>query len=76
MDFGRIEEMLARIGDRVRQVRAPRVTPLAAPLMLEMGRIPIQGMAEERLLAEEEELLLAEAGLAAVTQGDRASERA
>ncbi|MEL6574493.1 MAG: hypothetical protein AAFQ81_01265, partial [Pseudomonadota bacterium] len=35
-----------------------RCTPLAAPLMLEMGRVPIRGGgAEETLLAEEAALL-------------------
>ncbi|RMF40341.1 MAG: ligase-associated DNA damage response DEXH box helicase, partial [Alphaproteobacteria bacterium] len=39
VDFDRIEEMLARIGG-VDHVRAPHVTPLAAPLMMEMGKVP------------------------------------
>ena len=41
-----------------------RVTPLAAPLFLEAGRVPVEGRATERLLAEEAERLMAEAGLA------------
>ena len=44
-------------------MRAPHVTPLAAPLLLEMGRVPIKGRAEVRLVAEAAEALLAEAGL-------------
>ncbi len=64
VDFGRIEEMIARVGDRIDLLRLSRVTPLAAPLFLEMGRVPVQGAAEERLLAEESARLLAEAGLA------------
>ena len=43
VDFGRIEEMLARSRGRLDHVRAPHVTPLAAPLFLEMGRVPIRG---------------------------------
>jgi hypothetical protein len=43
VDFGRIEEMLARIGGRIDHVRLTRVTPLAAPLFLEPGRMPIAG---------------------------------
>ncbi len=62
VDFGRIEEMLARYGGRVRHVRAPHVTPLAAPLMLEVGRVSIKGAAEERLL-DEEMSILSDAGL-------------
>jgi ATP-dependent Lhr-like helicase len=63
VDFGRIEEMLARIQGRVDHVRAPRVTPLAAPLLLERGRVPVEGKARERLMAEAAQRLLEEAGL-------------
>ena len=63
VDFGRIEEMLARSRGRVEVVRAPHVTPLAAPLFLETGRVPIAGRAEARLVAEVARALLAEAGL-------------
>ena len=64
VDFGRIEEMLARIGPRIDLVRLDRVTPLAAPLLLEPGRIPVEGAGRERLLAEAAAQLLATAGLA------------
>ncbi|MBY5931850.1 ligase-associated DNA damage response DEXH box helicase [Tateyamaria omphalii] len=63
VDFGRIEEMCARIGDRIDLIEHNRVTPLAAPLMLEVGRVPIKGLAEEKLLAEEAERLMTTAGL-------------
>ncbi|MCU9838401.1 ligase-associated DNA damage response DEXH box helicase [Ruegeria sp. WL0004] len=63
VDFGRIEEMIARVGDRIDLVRLDRVTPLAAPLFLEVGKVPVQGAAEERLLAEESARLLVDAGL-------------
>ncbi|MEL7014388.1 MAG: DNA ligase-associated DEXH box helicase, partial [Pseudomonadota bacterium] len=65
IDFGRIEEMLVRIGGRVDLLRLPRVTPFAAPVFLEAGRTPVDGAAQERLLAEETERLMAEAGLSA-----------
>ncbi|MCT8161375.1 ligase-associated DNA damage response DEXH box helicase [Pseudoruegeria sp. SHC-113] len=64
VDFGRIEEMLARTTGRVDHVRCRHVTPLAAPLLLEVGKVPVKGAAEERLLREAEEALLAEAGMA------------
>ncbi len=64
VDFGRIEEMLARTQGRVDHVVLDRVTPLAAPLMLEHGRVPVQGAATERLLAEEAARLIEAAGLA------------
>ncbi|WP_113911840.1 ligase-associated DNA damage response DEXH box helicase [Roseovarius dicentrarchi] len=64
VDFGRIEEMIARIDGRIDLVRLPRVTPLAAPLFLEAGRTPVSGAGEERLLAEESAKLMQAAGLA------------
>ncbi len=63
VDFGRIEQMLDRIGDRIDHAPLTRVTPLAAPLFLEPGRIPIQGLANERLLDDEAERLMTTAGL-------------
>ena len=67
VDFCRIEVMLARIGDRIDHVRLPRVSPLAAPLFLEPGRVQIAGMADQRLLEAEAARLMATAGLDAVT---------
>ncbi len=64
VDYGRIEEMLTRTRGRVDHVVLDRVTPLAAPMLLEMGRVPVEGMGTERLLAEEAERLMEEAGLA------------
>jgi ATP-dependent Lhr-like helicase len=67
VDFGRIEEMLDRVGDRIDHRILSRVTPLAAPLFLEMGRVPVKGEAEERLLAEEAARLMDTSGLAQIT---------
>ena len=64
VDFGRIEEMVQRIGDRIDLVHAPHVTPLAAPLLLEVGKIPIKGAAQETLMEQEAEALMKDAGLA------------
>ena len=55
--------MIERIGDRIDLVRLDRVSPLAAPLFLEVGKVPVKGAAEERLLAEESARLLKAAGL-------------
>lgn len=58
VDFGRIEEMLQRSAGRVDHVVTDRLTPLAAPLMLEVGQVSLRGgTAEEEVLAEQEELL-------------------
>ena len=63
VDFGRIREMFARVQGRIDHLHLPRVTPLAAPMFLEMGRVPVKGAAEERLLAAETAALMAAAGL-------------
>ena len=67
VDFGRIEEMIGRVAGRIDHLRLPRVSPLAAPLFLEMGRVPVKGEAEERLLAQEAERLMEQSGLASIT---------
>ncbi|UWR14388.1 ligase-associated DNA damage response DEXH box helicase [Sulfitobacter sp. M368] len=67
VDFGRIEEMIARVDGRIDHKRLSRVTPLSAPLFLEMGRVPVKGAAEERLLAEEATRLMETSGLAQIT---------
>ncbi|KFI30658.1 DNA ligase-associated DEXH box helicase [Haematobacter massiliensis] len=70
VDFGRIEAMLDRVGDRIDLLRLDRVTPLSAPLMLEPGRVPIDGAGRERLLADRAERLLEAAGLADLQNAD------
>ncbi len=67
VDFARIEALLKDVENRIDHVVAPHVTPLAAPLLLEVGKIPVQGgSAEERLLAQETESLMNDSGLAKV----------
>ena len=46
-----------------------KFTPLAAPLFLEVGRVPVAGDADERLLAEEAQRLMDESGLAQIDIG-------
>jgi ATP-dependent Lhr-like helicase len=65
VDFGRVEEMTARIHGRIDLIELPRVSPLAAPLLLEMGRVPVKGLAEEKLLAQEAERLMSMASMTA-----------
>ena len=66
VDFSRIREMTERVGDRIDLMRLDRVTPLAAPLFLEPGRVPVRGEADERLLEEEVTRLMEASGLAQV----------
>lgn len=63
VDFGRIEELIGRIAGRIDHVHLDRVSPLAAPLFLEMGKVPVKGSAEEKLLAEEAAALMKVSGL-------------
>lgn len=62
VDFGRIEEMLDRV-EEINFKQLAQVSPLAAPLFLEVGKVPIQGEANERLLMREAERALQIAGL-------------
>ncbi|MFN3845541.1 MAG: helicase-related protein, partial [Paracoccaceae bacterium] len=64
IDFSRIEDMLARVAGRIETRRLSRITPLAAPLFLEPGRIPVQGMGRERLAEDAARRLMEAAGLA------------
>jgi len=57
-DIGRIAGMLRRIGGRVTHMALSRVSPLAVPVLLEIGREHVRdGMGEEDLLAETEALV-------------------
>ncbi len=67
VDFGRIREMAERIDGRIDHLRLSRVSPLAAPMFLEMGRVPVKGAAEEQLLEQEAARLMEASGLANIT---------
>jgi len=75
VDFGRIEEMLDR-SPRLDHRVFDRISPLAAPLMLEMGRIRIEGQGRMRLAEAEAEAMMADAGLAVSGKADSAPARA
>ncbi|MDQ0302397.1 ligase-associated DNA damage response DEXH box helicase [Ancylobacter polymorphus] len=61
LDIRRLSDMLARIRGRIDHVALPRVSPLAVPVMLEIGREMVAGGASEALLAEAEDELIREA---------------
>ncbi len=64
IDFSRIEDLLARTQNRIELIRLPRVTPLAAPLFLEPGKVPIHGQGREKLAESAAKALMQAAGLA------------
>ena len=63
VDFARIADLLTRIGPRIDLIRLPHVTPLAAPLFFEPGKIPVHGKARDRLAEDAARQLLRDAGL-------------
>ena len=63
VDFGRIEEMLERTKARVNHVRAAHLTPLAAPLLMEINKVPIKGKAEDILIETASATLMQAAGV-------------
>ena len=56
-DLGRIGAMLARVHGRVRHMALSRVSPLAVPVLLEVGRESVRNAAGDDLLLEEAELV-------------------
>ena len=61
IDVGRLSGFLQRIRGRIRHIPLMRVSPLAVPAMLEIGRESVPGAASEALLREAIEELIAEA---------------
>ncbi len=60
-DLGRIAGMLDRARGHVRVRRLDRVSPLAVPVLLDIGRESVRTAADEDALLEETEALIAEA---------------
>jgi len=56
-DIDRLSAFLTRIEGRIRHQSLSRVSPLAVPVLLEIGQERIEGSAEEVLLAEAERLM-------------------
>ncbi|MFV1495186.1 ligase-associated DNA damage response DEXH box helicase [Phaeobacter sp. JH20_02] len=73
VDFGRIEELLSRIKGNITLNRLSQISPLAAPLLLEAGKVPVKGAAQEKLLQRETEELMRSAGLAELAPPGAAS---
>jgi ATP-dependent Lhr-like helicase len=61
LDIRRLGDMLARIRGRIVHKALDRVSPLAVPALLEIGREQVYGEASDALLAEAEAELVKEA---------------
>jgi ATP-dependent Lhr-like helicase len=61
LDIGRLAGFLARIKGRIRHSALQRVSPLAVPLIVELGRESVHGASAEELLKEAAEAMIAEA---------------
>jgi ATP-dependent Lhr-like helicase len=61
LDIKRVSGMLARVQGRITHNPLDHVSPLAVPVMLEIGREMVYGEASDALLAEAEEELIKEA---------------
>ena len=61
LDIRRLGEMLSRIRGRIVHKALDRVSPLAVPVMLEIGRETVYGEASDTLLAEAADELIKEA---------------
>ena len=61
LDIRRLSDMLSRIKGRIIHKELDHVSPLAVPVMLEIGRESVYGEAAHELLAEAAEELVKEA---------------
>lgn len=52
LDIKRLGALLARVKGRIIHKDLPHVSPFAAPVMLEVGRVPVQGEAEDAILED------------------------
>ena len=61
LDIRRLADMLLRIQGRIRLNRLDQISPLAVPIMLEIGKEPVVGEAQDDILAEAADEIIAEA---------------
>jgi ATP-dependent Lhr-like helicase len=62
LDLARLADMLARVQGHIVHKDLDRISPLAVPVMLEIGREPVYGEAQDEILAEAAAMLAEEAG--------------
>ncbi|MEO1065997.1 MAG: ligase-associated DNA damage response DEXH box helicase [Pseudomonadota bacterium] len=61
LDVRRLSDMLSRIEGRIVHKNLDRISPLAVPVMLEVGKEPVFGEASDTIMAESSDALVAEA---------------
>lgn len=61
LDIKRLNALLSRIAGRILHRPLPRISPFAVPVMLEIGREPVHGAADEAILEAAGSDLIAEA---------------
>ncbi|MEM8837449.1 MAG: ligase-associated DNA damage response DEXH box helicase [Pseudomonadota bacterium] len=61
LDVRRLSEMLSRIRGRIVHKSLERISPLAVPIMLEVGKEPVFGEASDTIMAEASDVIVAEA---------------
>jgi ATP-dependent Lhr-like helicase len=52
LDVSRLADMLSRIQGRIMHKNLDQISPLAVPIMLEIGKMPVNGEADETLLMD------------------------
>jgi ATP-dependent Lhr-like helicase len=63
LDLARLADMLERVQGHIIHKDLERVSPLAVPILLEIGREPVYGQAQDEILAEAAAMLVEEAGV-------------
>jgi len=63
LDIARLNDFLVRVRGRIMHKPLTRVSPLSVPVLLEIGKEPVYGAAQDQILAEAAEGLIEEAGL-------------
>lgn len=61
LDVRRLSDMLSRISGKIVHKALGRISPLAVPIMLEVGKEPVFGEASDGILAESSDAMVAEA---------------
>ncbi len=63
VDFGRLSDLIAQTTNKIDMAYPGQITPFAAPLFLEIGKVPVQGAGAQKVAREEADRLMREAGL-------------